>query len=341
MRRCAALLLTGGLAVLAIPLPAGAAGPVPGPVRTAWYDASYPTKSAAPPAPQPGVAAGQLLVAGATVSAALLPATPLGGVTVTRPSAVAALAYVIPAGKSAATLTLTLVGGVSSAALGGRSPAGVTPLACPTTAAFVTGAQQPFDQLPAYDCSGRTSRGTLSADATSIVFSDIASVARGKDLSFVVLPGTLGPDRLVLAAPGPGSLGLLSFDSAPAFAPNGQPTPAAGAPAVPPAAPARPGAPSPFIGAAPSALGETGPQPSAAASAPAALPLAAPAVQRVSDALPRPSNRLKLLLGLALLVAGAAVLAATDRERPDRRDGAQVWGVGRHRAPRPGRAPAL
>ena len=339
MTRLAALLLACGIGVLAFPLPAGAAGPAP--VRTAWYDASYPSKTAAPPAPQPGVGTGQLLVAGVTASAALLPATPLGPVTVTRPSAVAALAYVIPSGKSAATLTLSLVGGVSSAALGSRSPAGVTPLACPTTGSFVSGAQQPFDQLPTYDCSGRTSRGNLNADATAIVFSDIASVAKGKDLSFVVLPGTLGPDRLVLAAPGPGSLGLLSFDTAPTFAPDGQPGPAPAAVAEPTDEPAQPDASTPAAGAAPAPFTPAGALPSAQAAAPTALPVAAPAVQRVSDALSLPSNRLKLLLGLALLVAGATLLAATDRDRPDRRDGAQVWGVGRHRAPRPGRAPAL
>ncbi len=274
----------------------------------------------------------------------MLPATPLGPVTVSRPSAVAALAYVIPAGSSPATLTLTLGTGLSSAALGTRSPLGVTPVACPTTSSFGSGDQQPFDQLPTYDCSGRTSRGTLSASGTTVVFSDIAAVASGPTLSFVVLPGTIGPDRLVFERPGPASLGLLSFDSAPTFTPNGQPVPPAAAGA--PAAPAGSGFP-----ATPAAVGGTqlgapfGPGPVPAVPGPVApsaapvLPQSAPALAQV--AVSDSATRITLLAGLALLVAGSGLLAATDRDGARRSPGPQVWGVGRHRAPRPGRAPAL
>lgn len=326
----AALLLVIGAPVLAAP--SGLLTLAPS--ATAWFDHGYPTATSPPPPPPPGVAADDLYVSGVTVPANALPvALPVGGTRSTL--ALSALRFVIPAGMTPASLTLVLSSGTSTASAGNRVPTGVTLEACPTTSSFHTGGHQPFDQVPTYDCTGRTSLSSLSADGTSVVFSDIARVARGRVLSFVIRPGTTGADRLVFAKPTSKALSLLSFEAPPVFAPTGQLPPPASAPTlgVSPGPPAD--APPPMPG---SWAGSSTPSPQALpAPAPTGLPVeaAGPAATSATD---ERLVRWAALGGLALLLSSGAWLAFTDR-RPDQTG--QEWGFGRYRAPRHGRAPSL
>lgn len=323
------------------------------PTTTAWYDATYPTTVASPPPAPPGVAAGDLVVAGTTVSASVLPVTLPDGVgTVTTTAALAALSFTVPPGTAAASLTLELTGAASTAAAGARTPTGVTPEACPATTTFQAGGRQAFDTAPTYDCSGRTSVGQFSSDGATVIFSDIARVANGQLLSFVIRPGTTGADRLVFAAPTATALSLLPFDTAPTFDPDGAvatpPPPAV----VPPAAEATTG-----VSRVSGPLALLPP----AAEAPGWLSvpdLAAPAPAQLADlrggsrSVPDDAGaRAAALAGLVLLVAAVGLLAFTD-ERSKVRSAwrpavelppgqQQEWGYGRHRGPRQGQAPAL
>lgn len=321
------------LALLALPLLA--AGPVfattppssIGPTKTAWYDASYPTTTPAPPPAPPGVGATDLLVAGATV-----PVPPPVGQTLRAIEALAAVSFTVPAGSTAASFTLELASGPSTATGGARLPTGVALEACPSTDAFTAGGHQAFDTVPAYDCTGRTSIASLSADGTKVVFSDIGRVARGKLLAFVIRPGTTGLDRLVFTAPGPHSLTLLSFDSAPAFDGGGTPV----LPPVPvlPQPTTAPGQPLPPVG-----VGQLPGLPSASPAASLAPPVISqePATSAAAQAKPDDGRvRTIALAGLALLVVGVSWLTATDRRTSE-----TEWGFGRYRGPRSGRAPSL
>jgi hypothetical protein len=307
-----------------------------GPTKTAWYDQSYPTTTATPPPLPPGVAADDLYVAGATVPLDGLPAVavppPVGVLQVVL--AVTAMSFTIPDGMSPASLTLVLASAPSTATAAGKLPTGVTLEACPTTSGFQAGGHQPYDKVPTYDCSGRTSFSSLSADGTSVVFSDIARVARGKVLSFVIRPGTTGADRLVLAPPTSRALSLLDFDSAPVFTPAGTvplptyPTGVVAAPVIR----SRPVLPS--LSAAVPSPRSTAPEVSGASPSPVA------SLARVASAPAADDGRTRLLslAGLALLLAAGGWLAFTDRQ-VEPVDG--QWGYGRYRGIRVGRAPAL
>jgi hypothetical protein len=369
----AGVLAASGVLMVALPAAAAPAAapavsqpPTVGPVRTAWYDASYPQATPTPPPGPPGVGPDDLVVSGVTASSSVLPVIPpAGSVTRTQPTAVTALLFQIPAGAMPATLTLALSGAVSTTAADGKLPVGVTPEACPATTPFVAGGRQPWSAVPSYDCSGRTSIGQLSGDGTSVVFSDIGSVARGRTLAIVIRPGTLGGDRLVFAKPSRQSLSLLGFDAAPSYDAAGQEmppapsfvTPSSGTPASAADSPLLPG---PLPGPSATPAGDAGPAPllatgtSVTPSGASALARSArPAAVGTDDA----RTRTILLAGLVLLVQGAALLMVTDRQeapvpvwavlRAARRGEplpplpAKEWGIGRHRAPRQGPVPTL
>jgi hypothetical protein len=304
------------------------------PSATAWFDHGYPTATSPPPPPPPGVTADDLYVAGVTVPANALPvAVPLGGVRSTL--ALSALRFVIPAGMTPASLTLVLSSGPSTASAGNRVPTGVTLEACPTTSSFQPGGHQPFDQVPTYDCTGRTSLSSVSTDGTSVVFSDIARVARGRVLSFVIRPGTTGADRLVFAKPTSKALSLLSFDAPPVFTPTGQLPPPTSAPAVgalTPGAAAKAPMAGPWAPRTPAPSPQSLPTPALAGTEAQLGGLAA------TPATDESLVRWAALGGLALLLSSGAWLAFTDK-RPD--PTGQEWGFGRYRAPRHGRAPSL
>lgn len=336
-----------------------------GPAATAWFDAGYPTTAAPKPPAPPGVGPDQLLVEGATVATGLAPA-PLPVPPVVAEKALTALTFRIPEGTTPATLVLDLVPGTSTAPATGRAPSGVTPQACPATGAFEPGGQQPFDALPAHDCSGRTSVGALSSDGTQLVFADIGGLAEGSTLSVVLRPGTLGPERLVIDAPSKAALTLLPFDGAPAFDSSGEPVVA---PSEGPAAPAEvsagsaPPPPPPGSGTAdlptaelpgPAAAPDPGAVPVVDPAAPGPAVAASPAASALAD---DAATRVTALAGLLLLTAVAAWLAGTDprsrvgatwRVLQAQRTGAPVpvsepqqWGYGVHRRVRSGPPPAL
>jgi hypothetical protein len=320
---------------IALGTPAEAAPGTPatvGPAITAWYDQSYPTATPTPPPLPPGVTGEDLYVAGSTVPVP-------GAITARAVGAIAAMSFTVPTGSTPASLVLPLTSTPSTATLGAKAPTGVTLEACPTTSAFRSGGEQPFDKAPTYDCSGRTSLSGLSADGKSVVFSDIARVARGRVLSFVIRPGTSGADRLVIAPPTAKALSLLDFDSAPTFTPAGTPqqsplppaagpAPAAAPQAAPPVTLPLVGRPSPAAVAGPAVVAS---QPTVAA--PQARPAAV--AERVRD---DSRARWLALAGLSLLLAAGGYLAGTDRRAAPL---GQEWGFGRYRSLRDGQAPAL
>ena len=327
-----ASLLTG-----VVPVQAAPAGPrTLAPTATAWFDQTYPTATAAPPPAPAGVGAGDLYVAGATAPADGLPVpVPVPGAQAVL--ALSALRFEVPEGTSPASLTLVLSAGPSTASAGNRLPTGVTLEACPTTSGFRPGGQQPFDQAPAYDCSGRASFSSLSADGTSVVFPDIARLARGRVLSFVVRPGTTGADRVVFAPPAAKSLSLLDFDSPPVFAPDG-------APAPPPTTAPRPGVGGAPLSAPAGSVAVPAVTPDTPVTPPVtvASPLAAAPGPALAAAQGTPADdtavRWMALAGLAALLAAGALLSRTDRGGSPQE---QEWGFGRYRGPREGRAPGL
>ncbi|MCW2542523.1 MAG: hypothetical protein JWM40_75 [Frankiales bacterium] len=324
MRRAiAVLLLVLGFTMLSTPVLAVGKPTAIGPTKTAWWDATYPTTTPAEPPLPPLMTADQLLVAGVTV-----PLGPPTNTTVRGIQALIGISFTVPEGTSPASFRLVLTGGVSTATGGARLPTGVALEACPA-AAFKAGGHQAFDLVPAYDCTGRTSLASLSPDGTAMVFSDIARVARGKNLTFVIRPATTGPDRLVFLPPTARSLSLLSFDSPPVFDSGGGAPVLPPPPFVPPVPTTAPGVTSPSLPpVAPPVVG-----------LPPVVPTAAPetpAVVKAASTIDDGETRAGALAGLVLLVVAVGWLAATDR-RPKETE----WGFGRYRGPRDGRAPSL
>jgi hypothetical protein len=323
MRRAIAVaLLVAGFFTLSAPVLAVGKPTAIGPTKTAWWDASYPTATPAEPPGPPGVGKDELLVAGVTV-----PLGPPTNQTLRGIQALIGVSLDVPAGTSPASFRLVLAPGISTATGGARLPTGVALEACPAQD-FTAGGHQPFDRVPVYDCTGRTSLATLSPDGTALVFSDIARVARGKRLTFVIRPATTGLDRLVFRPPGPKALSLLSFDSPPAFDSGGGLVPPPAPASQPPVPPALPTA-GPVV--VPGVVPTTAP----GAAAPDVAPTA-PRLQAVASTVDDRRVRGGALAGLAMLVAGVAWLAVTDRRTQE-----TEWGFGRYRAPRTGRAPAL
>ncbi|MEO6205948.1 MAG: hypothetical protein ABIO67_11295 [Mycobacteriales bacterium] len=362
--RSATRVLMVGLLALASGLLGSAAGAAEGsPTRiapgvAAWFDAAYPTAAATPPA-APGVAAGQLVIEGTSVPT-LGPGLP-GPLSapVVAEKALTALSFRIPAGTTPASLVLDLAPSGTTAVVGSRAPTGVTPQACPTTATFQAG-RRPYDELPAHDCTGRTSYGALSADGKQVVFSDIGGLAVGNRLDVVLRPGTTGADRLVIDLPKAGALSLLPFDVAPALTPAGVP---AAAPAQPSASPAIAAGPLPFT-----AVPRTAVAPGSSLGSPAApfvetpltsevLPTENATVRAAAVVPSTAAARWQALAGLLLLTAVVALLLVTDPRRqsvgfwqvwravkrgePVPAIPPQDWGYGRHRLPRTGPTPTL
>lgn len=309
------------------------------PVRTAWFDLTRAT-TAAPGLPRPGVHASDLVVEGITVTTGQLPVdVPVKVPDLTAVAALSALAYRIPHGAAAATLTLHLRG-LTTAPIDGKLPGGASPIACPVTTSFPRGAQQVRSAAPAYDCKKRSVIGQLSHDQSAIQFPGIGRLAHGRRLTFVVLPGTIGIDRLVFAKPTRTSLSLLSFNrttsgsSGPAPSPASTPHPSATGTTpdpvssppsveVPPVSTAS--VPKPGTGSSPRVATSAAPAPAPAARGVAAKPL--------DDHRAR-AAALALLVGL---ITATGWLAVTDRGR----GAAREWGVGRFRSLRSGPPPTI
>jgi hypothetical protein len=329
------------------------------PIKVAWFDATRAT-SAIPATPEAGVKKGELLVSGVTVNTADLPALPLPSTipVLQRITAFAALQFTIPKGATPATLTLPL-DGAGLTKITSKLPSGVSPEACPTTSKWRAGDQQSIAAAPTYSCKKLSSSGDLSTDGKSIEFTGINRLIHGNKLSFVILPGTLGLDRLVFTKPDRKTLGLLRFGGTAVTAPSIPPVPT-------PTESTGSGSSVPFTGgsgggsvsvpvpsgAGASAVSNPGgaPQVATTTTTPALQPLAA-----------KPFNtKRERLAAIALLVALVVTtmwLAATDQSGrtfatirvlralstgsplPDLPT--REWGVGRFRAQRDGRPPTI
>jgi hypothetical protein len=316
------------------------------PTRTAWFDATRASASV-PAVNPPGVTATDLVVQGATVSTTQLPvAVPIP--TLQEATAFTALSFRLPSGATPATLSLTLTG-YGTAKISGELPGGAAPEACPiTSAAFTSGGDQPISAAPAYDCASRMVIGQLSADSTAIEFPDIDRLVTGSTLSFVVLPGSLGVDRLVFSAPTSATLSLNYFGG------YGATTSLPPLPALPPAlASVEAGASTPAGQSAAGLPGgvsgglsgaATAGAPADPVAAPSLAPVAAGSSERATPALAasfRPFDtareRWAAVATLALLIVGTGLLAAESRDRPR----SPEWGFGRFRSSRVGMPPPL
>lgn len=300
-----------------------------GPDKTAWYDGSRPT-AAAPPTPMVGVGPKDLVVSGITVNTALLPlSVPIPPVR--EVADFVALSFALPHGASPASLTLQLTG-TTTAALDNHLPSGVTPVACPVTSPFKSGLQQPADEAPTYDCSKRSTVGQLGAGGKTVTFPGISRLLlSGRRLSVVILPGSLGPERLVFSTPTSTTLSLLSFGSTAPLA-----TPAITPPPV--VHPNPPGQAGPS-GIPPIPPAQVATMPVPAASRPAIAP--ATTAGLATAALSKPDDRRERAAALAMLAAlVAAVGWLVVTERGGRARGDEL-GVGRFRSFRNGPTPTI
>lgn len=299
-----------------------------GPAVVAWYDEARPTAST-PAAPTPGVGRKDLLVQGLTLDASQLPIPlpplpPFHQIT-----ALTALSFRIPSGATPASLSLGLTG-LTTAKLDAKLPSGATPIACATTRRFRPGLEQPFSAAPGYDCTNSSAIGQLSLDRTSIVFPGIGRLLTGHTLSLVILPGSLGFERLVFRPPTKAALSLLDF-SQPASRSNPPPSPSPAASHVAISSPPLPGGPilpvtTPSVPPAPAAAPQVASQ---VTTSPQAL---TNAVTPIDDS----RTRTAAIGGLVALIVITAWVSGTER-----RPRATVAGVGRFRAPRHGPPPAI
>ncbi|HVS69567.1 MAG TPA: hypothetical protein VHE56_13520, partial [Mycobacteriales bacterium] len=268
-----------------------AAGKSVGPDKVAWYDASRAT-AATPPAPMAGVGPKDLVVEGLTLNASLLPIT-LPIPPIRQVTAFTALSFRLPAGATPASLTLKLTGS-NTASIAKHLPSGVTPIACPATSTFKSGLQQPAGAAPTYDCSTRSTVGQLTTTGKAVTFPGISRLLTGNTLSVVILPGSLGVERLVFSPPTKTTLSLLSFDTAPpATTPTVPPAPVQGA--TPPAGSGQPARVPPI----PPVPAITAPAPSA--SSPVIAP-SSPGLATVALAKPDDASDRARALGMLLLL---------------------------------------
>jgi hypothetical protein len=297
-----------------------------GPTKVAWYDASRPT-AVAPAAPMLGVGKHDLVVEGLTINTALLPIS-LPIPTIREVAAYTALQFQVPDGATPGSLVLHLTG-TTTAGVDGKLPSGVTPIACPATSPFKAGLQQPTSAAPKYDCSKRSTVGQLGAGGKTVVFPGISRLLTGNTLSFVILPGSLGFERLIFSPPGKDSLSLLEFtlpeSSAPPVSPV--PTPSSSVPAVAPSGGSIPSVPLPPA----QTVAPAAPTPVVAPSS------TTPAIATVAAS--KPDDKSQRAKAVALLVA--LVVAAFWLSRTDRRVQVAEWGVGRFRSSRTGPPPAI
>jgi hypothetical protein len=239
-------------------------------------------------------------------------------------------------------LTLHLTG-FSTATIDSKLPSGVTPIACPAITAFKSGGQQPTSAAPKYDCSKRSSVGQLSGGGKTVTFPGISRLATGNKLSVVILPGSLGLERLVFSAPGKTTLSLLDFSSPPLSSPAPVPSPTCASReggntlvtscVGPPAGGSGSSVP-------PVSLPPIGAIPSAVASAPTLAPSASnPATATV--ALSKPDDARERTRAIGMLVA---LIVATGWLTLTERGGRRVQeelGVGRFRSARTGPPPTI
>lgn len=297
------------------------------PTKVAWYDASRPT-AITPAAPMPGVGPKDVLVEGLTLNTALLPISlpipPIREVT-----AYTALQFHVPDGATPGSLTLHLTG-FSTAVIDGKLPSGVTPIACPATSSFKSGQQQSTNAAPKYDCSKRSTVGQLGDGGKTVVFPGISRLLTGDTLSVVILPGSLGLERLVFSPPDSSTLGLLDFTL-----PGGESPPSV----TPVPAPSAPASTSPHVGGTTPTL----PLPPAQTLAPSApTPVIAPtstAPAITTVAASAPDDHSERAKAIALLVA--LVVAVLWLSLSERRVQVAEWGVGRFRSQRNGPPPAI
>ena len=298
-----------------------------GPDKVAWYDASRPN-DAAPPAPMAGVGPKDLVVSGLTINTSLLPIS-LPIPPIRQVTAFTVLSFKLPDGATPASLTLKLTG-TNTTTISKHLPSGVTPIACPVTSTFKSGLQQAISAAPKYDCSTRSTVGQLTVTGKAVTFPGISRLLTGNTLSVVILPGSLGLERLVFSPPTNRTLSLLSFDAAPPIAtPSLPPAPAAAG-----SEPTRPGAAAgvPPIPPAPSI---TAPVPTAS------TPVIAPTPGLTPVALSKPDDtrdRTAAVGALIALAMATAWLTMTDRGGRSRD---QEMGIGRFRSARSGPPPTI
>ncbi|HVW79968.1 MAG TPA: hypothetical protein VHB69_03385 [Mycobacteriales bacterium] len=300
------------------------------PSKAAWYDASRPN-AITPAAPMPGVAKTDLVVAGLTVNTSLLPLS-LPIPTLREVTAYTALQFHIPRGATPGSLVLHLTG-LTTAGLDAKLPSGVTPIACPATSSFKPGPQQPTSAAPKYDCSRRSTVGQLGDGGKAVIFPGISRLLDGSSLSVVILPGSLGLERLVFSAPGKDALSLLDFTL-----PASSSSPAAPVAPVTPAASPTASAPA---GLPPVETPPAVPLPSGVAVTPSApAPVIAPSSPAiVVDAASSPDDATERMRAVGLLVA--LVVATAWFSFTDRRRDAGEMGVGRFRSMRDGPPPTI
>jgi hypothetical protein len=334
------------------------------PLRAAWFDESRPTPTT-PPAPMSGVGPKDLVVAGLTIATSLLPLPLPSSPAIKQVTAFTTMSFRLPKNTSASTLTLNLTG-TTTAKLDNKLPSGASPVACPLTATFKAGGEQAASVAPTYNCKKRSAVGQLRTDQKAIVFPGIGRLTQGRRLSFAILPGSLGAERLVFTKPGSGTLGLLSFAQPPASSPPRLPhvsqstTPRSSRP------PSSTGTGSGFgngdstgSGVVVPPVGEvstpplSGQAPQIAQAGTTAPRLTTTAAKPINDS----RTRLSALALLVALVVMTAWLSLTDRRggalttlrivRALRSGGAMPaiakpeWGVGRFSSPRDGPPPAI
>ena len=307
---------------VAVPAPRGTA-----PAKVAWYDASRPD-AVTPAAPMPGVSKTDVLVEGLTINTSLLPIS-LPIPAIREVTAFTALQFHVPDGASPGSLTLHLTG-FSTASVAAKLPSGVTPIACPATTAFKSGPQQPSDAAPKYDCSTRSTVGQIGAGGKTVVFPGISRLLTGNTLSVVILPGSLGFERLVFSAPDKSALSLLDFilPGGTSPSPVASPSCCSGPPATPPSA-TQPAVTVPLPSG--EAVFPTAPEPVIASSS------SSPAIATAALSSPDDhGDRIRALGLLLALIAVTAWLTLTDRNQP-----ATEMGVGRFRSPRSGPPPTI
>jgi hypothetical protein len=239
----------------------------------------------------------------------------------------------------------------------------VSPYACPTTSKWKAGAQQVGSAAPTYDCKKRKAVGQLATNGKSIEFNSIGRLAHGRSLSFVLLPGTIGLERLVFTKPAKNALKVLSFAG-----PTAPPTLPPSSPDPTPASTSGGGSPDtstggfstggsddslPPVKTGTFSGGDPGSQPAVAGSS------SPQPVLRSHDSKPLDDNRARwaaiaLLVGL---VVGTAWLTTTDSAAstvgairilravwsgaPVPAMPAREWGVGRFRSTRTGPPPTI
>lgn len=311
-----------------------------GPTKAAWFDITRAT-AATPGLPEPGVKPSELVVDGITATTGQLPVGVPGNVpTLQQVTALSALTYRIPKGATVSTLSLKL-SGITTAKVDGPLPGGVAPVACRAIASFKKGPQQVGSKAPAYNCKKRTAIGQLSADKTAIQFPGIGRLVHGHTLSFVILPGTIGVERLVFTKPDKTSLHLLNFgDTTPTKpAPLPSEPPSSGNPPKSSTDPSGGTVPGTSVSLPPVNTqsvpkgGYGGASPQVAASSAPAPAAHVTAAKPLDDARAR-AAAIALLIGL---VVATAWLSVTNRtQRP-----ATEWGIGRFTSSRTGPPPTI